>query len=362
MESSNAQLLKYYEEVIDLTAEIEKHINQYISTDKSYYAQMPYLWMCQIPDGLRVVTLVSDNLPQDGLYDFKQLIKLDPNSGAIIPDEKAIKEIVNQWLPKPNEQQFSDDSIVYNAIEMTLNTITGRFDQDELAFLSLQGKNETQIRDKIAWRLHNLLEEAYPNQYLVVKEWKPEHIKGRERVDLAILKMNQNGQPANVVAMIEFKAQSIVRQESWYLNEYAHDMVKMRLFAEKNLDINLYFVFLMTGQKRVYTDKDPYAPMLAFLPYMSGATCGQPNELHKQMSQCFKAFPTEGCCSFERKLNHKTYGFKLLQEVPTNLNEFEVQELGTVHNFTNYLGAFIWGPVAARDIDITKNGENKEGF
>lgn len=357
MENSNTQLLKYYEEVIDLTAEIKQHVNQYICTDKSYSAQTPYLWVCQIPNGFKVVTLVSDNLPEDGLYDFKQLVTSDSNSGAIIPDEKAIKKIVNQWLHKPDDNSVTDDLIVANAIEMTLNTITGRFDQDELAFLSLQGKNENQIRDKIAWRIHNLLEEAYPNQYLVVKEWKPTHIKGRERVDLAILKMGKNGEQTNVVAMLEFKAQSIVRPETWYLKEFVHDIVKMRRFAESDTDVNLYFVFLMTGQKGIYTDTDPYAPMLAFLPYMSGATCGQPSELRKRMSQCFEAFPTELCSTFEGKLNNKAYGFKLLQEVPTNLNDFEVQELGTIHNFTNYLGAFIWGPVAARDIDITKNGE-----
>lgn len=247
----------------------------------------------------------------------------------------------------------SDYEIVRNLIEITLEEINGGFEKNELAFLSMEGKNEGQIRDKIAWRLHRLLEQSYPGQYLVIKEWKPEVKWNRERIDLAILKM-QSGDSAYVVAMIEFKAQSIVRQEKWYLEEFAHDVVKMCKFAHQDklaIDADLYFVFLETGQGANDTGK-PYSQMLASLKYTSNTQYGTPEQLHSEIKKHFEQFPSLAGQTFEQRYNKTYYGFTLQENVPTNINTFEVQPLGIIHNFTCCLGAFIWGPAKPNNINI----------
>lgn len=247
----------------------------------------------------------------------------------------------------------SDYEIVRHLIEITLKEINGGFDKNELAFLSMEGKNEGQIRDKIAWRLHTLLEQSYQGQYLVIKEWQPKIKWNRERVDLAILKM-QSGNPAYVVALIEFKAQSIVRPEKWYLEEFAHDVVKMCKFAHQDklaTSADLYFVFLETGQGADDTGK-PYSQMLASLKYTSNTQYGTPEQLHSEMKKHFEQFPSLAGQTFEQRYNRTYYGFYLQEDVPTNINTFEVQPLGEIHQFTSCLGAFIWGPVKPNNINI----------
>ena len=70
-----------------------------------------------------------------------------------------------------------------------LEAAAGTFDSGELEYLSVTGKNELPIRDRLAWHLHRTLE---AEGYVVAREWG--------RVDLAVLK---DGLP---VAAIEGKA------------------------------------------------------------------------------------------------------------------------------------------------------------
>lgn len=163
-----------------------------------------------------------------------------------------------------------------NFIQTTLQTLldsldTG-FDKNELAYLSSQGKNELQIRDKIAWRLHNVLNAEYgdDNLYVVRREWAPESC-GRERVDLAILEMDSaRTTVVRAIALIEFKAQSIARPEKWYIDEYVHDVEKMRKLKEVSAeckDADMYFVFLETGQE---CKADKYKSVLGYAIYQNG--------------------------------------------------------------------------------------------
>ena len=80
---------------------------------------------------------------------------------------------------------------IHTTLQGLLNSLDTGFDKDELAYLSSQGKNELQIRDKIAWRLHNSINSEFGNDnlYVVRREWAPEG-RGREKVDLAILEMD----------------------------------------------------------------------------------------------------------------------------------------------------------------------------
>lgn len=161
---------------------------------------------------------------------------------------------------------------IQTTLQTLLNSLDTDFDKNELAYLSSQGKNELQIRDKIAWRLHNILNAEYGEDtpYVVRREWAPVG-SGREKVDLAILEMDSAKTTIiRVIALIEFKAQSIARPEKWYINEFQRDVAKMRkLKQEKAIcnDADLYFVFLETGQE---CKADKYQSVLGYAIYQNG--------------------------------------------------------------------------------------------
>jgi len=106
-------------------------------------------------------------------------------------------------------------------LQYHLDRLDKLFEEDELAYLSSHSKNELQIRDRIAWQLHQDITRKYGDRYVVRREWAPIE-KDKSRVDLAILEMNNEKTSVdNVVAMIEFKAHSIARPErSFYCAEH----------------------------------------------------------------------------------------------------------------------------------------------
>lgn len=96
-------------------------------------------------------------------------------------------------------------SEIQKFVQDTLNSLLGSlndgFADNELAYLSSQGKNELQVRDKIAWRLHNEVAKKYGDQYAVCREWSPKEF-GRKKVDLAVLELNTKCTDINsVIAM-----------------------------------------------------------------------------------------------------------------------------------------------------------------
>lgn len=160
---------------------------------------------------------------------------------------------------------------IHTTLQGLLNSLDTGFGKDELAYLSSQGKNELQIRDKIAWRLHNniIAEFGDDNLYVVRREWSPEGF-GREKVDLAVLELDPSlTKVVRAIALVEFKAQSIVRPEQWYLDEFKHDVQKMRTLTEESpicKDADMYFVFLETGQER---KADKFKSVLGYAQYQS---------------------------------------------------------------------------------------------
>lgn len=161
-------------------------------------------------------------------------------------------------------------TLIFNQLHEMLESLKDGFDGDELAYLSSQTKNEQPIRDKIAWRLHQIISAQDPNndKYIVRREWAP---KGsHRRVDLAILQMDDAKENVErVLALIEFKVQSIARKESWYIDEFKHDIQKMRDFVDNDVtckDADLYFVFLETMQDR---KADKFKSELAYAKYQT---------------------------------------------------------------------------------------------
>jgi len=156
---------------------------------------------------------------------------------------------------------------IKNSLLSCLKSVASYFEPNELAYYSAQCKNELQIRDKIAWELHQDITKKYGNEYVVRREWAPPIEKNKRRVDLAILEMEQDDDGVKigvkrVIAMIEFKSHSIARPEpSYYGAEFQNDVKKMREFKNNEdvgicKDADLYFVFLENGQNRKAVDYD----------------------------------------------------------------------------------------------------------
>jgi len=194
---------------------------------------------------------------------------------SYITEEYDWRIIFDRSQAYPTIKNYSMKKFIKETLQELLNSLNDGFDEGELAYLSSQGKNEIQIRDKIAWRLHKEINARYGDihQYVVRREWGPESL-GKKRVDLAILELNPSlTKVKRAIALIEFKAQSIVRPEKWYLDEFKNDVKKMRdLVQDENCtickDADMYFVFLETGQNR---KADEYKPVLAYAKYQTSS-------------------------------------------------------------------------------------------
>ena len=159
---------------------------------------------------------------------------------------------------------------VKERLQSLLENLDDLFQDNELAYFSSHCKNELQIRDRIAWRLHQDITKEYGDLYVVRREWAPEE-KNKSRVDLAILEMKADKKSVQkVIALIEFKAHAIARPEpAYYGLEFQNDVKKMRDFKKDvNIcaDADLYFVFLESGQNE---KADQYESVLGYAKYQT---------------------------------------------------------------------------------------------
>ena len=159
---------------------------------------------------------------------------------------------------------------VKERLQSLLENLDDLFQDNELAYFSSHCKNELQIRDRIAWRLHQDITKEYGDLYVVRREWAPEE-KNKSRVDLAILEMKADKKSVQkVIALIEFKAHAIARPEpAYYGLEFQNDVKKMRDFKKDvNIcaDADLYFVFLESGQNE---KADQYKSVLGYAKYQT---------------------------------------------------------------------------------------------
>ena len=134
-----------------------------------------------------------------------------------------------------------------------ITTAIGTFQQNELAFLALQGKIELQLRDKIAWYLQQNLPNLQNLPAGVEYVRKEFGIGGRSKCDLALLDGNMKP-----LCLIEFKAHSSATDEhkpgtkSGYYAKCATDIAKMKdmenaLKKQPNSpSIQKFYVFFQT--------------------------------------------------------------------------------------------------------------------
>lgn len=215
-------------------------------------------------------------------------------------------------------------SFTENNLHTLLDNICDGFEGNELAYLSAQGKNELQIRDKIAWRLHKKITSKYGNQYVVRREWAPQG-SGRQKVDLAVLEMDSAlTSVVRVIALIEFKAQSIARKEKWYIDEFKKDVVKMRKLAQKDTD--LYFVFLETGQDK---KADQYKSILGFAVYQT-----------KNVSYYSEHSEQNYLLAIEEHWKE----FKSAINVPLHILTPKAIDIGEAYGYKQYISPLLLGP------------------
>ena len=143
-------------------------------------------------------------------------------------------------------------SFIQNEISSLMSNLNSMFPNDELAYYSLQGKNELQIRDKVAWELQQRIDNKFgQNKFIVRREWS---MKGRSKFDMAVLEVDPNNtDKSEPVALLEFKAQSFVNKEDWFYGSFYLDVKNMWGFCSKRKDVDMYFIFLHSTQSQNHT-------------------------------------------------------------------------------------------------------------
>ena len=224
-------------------------------------------------------------------------------------------------------------------LQYYLDSLDKLFEDNELAYLSSHCKNELQIRDRIAWRLHQDITKEYGDLYVVRREWAP---KEKSRVDLAILEMASDKMSVKkAIALIEFKAHSIARPErSFYCSEFKNDVEKMLGWKKgKNKvdsckDAALFFVFLETGQSK---EAEEYESILAYSLYQ------------KQNNKCVYCHGSQdknyldAIKSHWKEFNQDKYKVE-------GINPFEIPEpkaicIGEAYGYKQYVSPLLIGPL-----------------
>lgn len=233
-------------------------------------------------------------------------------------------------------KDFIKDRLQYH-----LDKLDKLFTENELAYLSSHCKNELQIRDRIAWKLHQEISEKYKGLYVVRREWAPKE-KDKSRVDLAILEMEQDKMSVKkAIALIEFKAHSIARPErSFYCYEFKKDVEKMLEWKKGEnkvpacQDADLYFVFLETGQSK---EAGAYESILAYSLYQKqNKKCVYCNGAQDQKY-------LDAIKSHWAEFNHGKYAVKGIN--PLQIPEPKAICIGEAYGYKQYVSPLLIGPL-----------------
>lgn len=243
-----------------------------------------------------------------------------------------------------------------------LKDFTIGFEKNELAFLSIQGKNEQQIRDKIAWRLQNAIDSMGVENIVVRREWSLGYISRSnkknakpDQVDIAVLQLEKDNESVDdklkvkkILALIEFKAQSLVRPEKWYIDEFVKDVLKMRGMGED--DTQMYFVFLHSSQSSY---GGPYTLMQAAQKYTNGktVTCSSTDDeaCKDEMQKEWQRFFQE---TVKGRYDKQDHTFRQAKGSPARP---EIISLGEAYGIEYFTAAMLWGPKIKSEITIQED-------
>ena len=267
--------------------------------------------------------------------------------------------------------------LVQNFIKQTITLLLSKlkicFPNGELAYYSLQGKNELQIRDKIAWELQKALDtwKNARNQYIVRREWGSFDNK---KCDLAVLEVDTtNTNKSELVALFEFKAHAYVNtKEDWPYASFYADVRKMRdtiytatTNGKQAKDADMYFIFLQSSQNQnhiiggyedavAYKDRliNPHTIFISHPTFMKRVIAFWNdflnnsvihNALHTKTGAIKKHFcsvPSGAACTI---LYNK---IKFVPPVPY------FQNVGAFLGYDWYVAPMIWGPYKTTDITL----------
>ena len=243
--------------------------------------------------------------------------------------------------------------LIQDTLPKLLNKLTDLFAPNELAYLSIQGKNEIQIRDKVAWRLQVAIDSDQDCQgnYVVCHEWGLE--KGRSKVDLAVL--DNQGKP---IVLFEFKSHYLLNNEKYMYAEFVKDSNKMYQFCNGNSDIHMYFIFLQNvpspiqrpvGGVLQYVMPTSYAGRLNNLTQAYVYTGTNAHQIQTQIQTIWSGFgsynPTNFPNPYSKKKNLSGLHFFAPQSnsVP-QFNISQLQNIGNSYGCPCYIAPFILGP------------------
>ena len=263
---------------------------------------------------------------------------------------------------------------IYEEISYLLNHLNLIFEKDELAYYSLQGKNEQQVRDKIAWKLQCLLDEHYePSRYLVRREWSD---SGRSKVDLAVLEIDkEDTNKSTPLALFEFKAHQSMDNNKWFYAAFVEDVKKMYEMCNKDQqtlkNCQLYFIHLQ-GVLGKYPDS--YKQAVVYWDERRNKHniyCDNQEGVENKKKEIHKAFHSNEELYNVYKPHYKRYYGKDLPE-KLSLIEYnedsnckkqdrwgETQDIGSSFGYGYDLIPYIWGPYV---IDESNVNDSKKGF
>ena len=249
--------------------------------------------------------------------------------------------------------------LIQNTLPNLLNKLTSLFAPNELAYLSIQGKNEIQIRDKVAWHLQVAIDNHFgQGNYVVCHEWGPE--KGRSKVDLAVL--DNQGKP---IVLFEFKSHYLLNNEKYMYAEFVKDSNKMYQFCNGNSDIHMYFIFLQNvpspiqrpvGGVLQYVMPTSYAGRLDNLTQAYVYTGTNAHQIQTQIQTIWSGFGSYNSTNFPNPYSKKKNlsGLHFFAPQSNSIPQFNISQLQNIGNSYGcpcYIAPFIWGPYTCNTLD-----------
>lgn len=240
-------------------------------------------------------------------------------------------------------------TLIKNTLANSLNNLTTLFAPNELAYLSIQGKNELQIRDKVAWNLQVALDKRFgQGKYLVCHEWAKQ---GRSKVDMAVL--DDNGHP---IALFEFKAHYLLNDETYMYAEFVKDTNKMYGFCN-NEDIDMYFIFIQNvpsptlplGGVLQHIMPASYAGRLNNTRHSFIYTGSTTGVVQNQIQTIWNGFYNYNHKNFPNPYSSKNNlaGLHFFAPQPNSIPQFNInqlQNIGSIYGCPCYIAPLIWGP------------------
>jgi hypothetical protein len=247
--------------------------------------------------------------------------------------------------------------LIQNTLPNLLNNLTSLFATNELAYLSIQGKNEIQIRDKVAWYLQVAIDNQFgQGNYVVCHEWGPK--KGRSKVDLAVL--DNQGKP---IVLFEFKSHYLLNNEKYMYAEFVKDSNKMYQFCNGNPNIHMYFIFLQNvpspiqrpvGGVLKYVMPTSYTSRLNKLK-QAYVYPGANNRIQQHIQGIWNDFYVYNQNKFTSAMKHDLKGRHFLAPQSNSVPSFtisQLQNIGNSYGCPCYIAPFILGPYTCNTLNI----------